>query len=86
MAAHLFLADTYTQVTPAGVDIDDVIPFVEAFCANCREAVSIYETMLPVAKRLGDQDQQALVHQRIGLAYGLMHIFTETQSRVAEDL
>jgi len=85
MATHLFLADSYTQVTPAGVEIEDVIPFADAFCKNCGIAVSIYESMLPVAERLGDQDQQALVHQRIGLAYSLMHVFSETQTNVSED-
>lgn len=79
MAAHLFLADTYTQVTPSGIDINDAIPFVDAFCANCREAVSIYESLLPVADRLGDKDQRALLHQRIGVAYGLMHVFTDVE-------
>jgi len=85
MAAQLFLADAYTQVTPAGVDIGDVIPLVDAFCANCRKAVSIYESMLPVARRLGDQDQQALLHKRIGAAYRLMQTFTEAQINVSED-
>lgn len=85
MAAQMFLADSYTQVTPTGVEISDVLPFVDAVCANCRKAVLIYESMLPVARRLGDQDQQALLHQRIGAAYSLMHMFTETQARVSED-
>lgn len=85
MAAHLFLADTYTRVLPPGMDISDHFPFVDACCANYRKAVSIYESMLPVADKLGDQDQRALLHERIGLAYGLMQMFSETQSRASED-
>lgn len=84
MAAHLFLADTYTRVTPQ-VSIDDVVPFTTAIIANCQEAVDIYESMLPVTRRLGDKNQEAILHSRIGVAYGLMYIFADARKKSASE-
>jgi CHAT domain-containing protein/tetratricopeptide (TPR) repeat protein len=83
MAAHLFLADTYTRVSPPGVDIGDVNAFVNAFRVNCQKALEIYEAALPVAERLGDKSQWALLKHRVGVANGLMYIFTDVQTDAA---
>lgn len=83
MAAHLFLADTYTHVSPPGVDINDVNAYVNAFRKNCQKALEIYEAVLPVAERLGDKSQWALLKNRVGVANGLMYVFTDAQINAA---
>jgi CHAT domain-containing protein/tetratricopeptide (TPR) repeat protein len=83
MAAQLYLADTYTRILPPGVDINDVHVFVDAVCANCRKALELYEAALPVVERMGDKSQWALLQDRIGGAYGLMHLLTGAQINAA---
>ena len=85
MAAQLYLADTYTRVLPPGVSIDDVYTFTKAVCENCRQALAIYESALPVAERLGDKNQWALLQDRIGVAYGLMRLFTDIRRDITPE-
>lgn len=85
IAAHLFLADTYTRVLPkdAGKDVNSISDGVSA---NCHKALEIYGEMVLVAEQLGDKEQCALLYERIGLAHTLIHLFTGVQRDAAENV
>ena len=72
--AQIFLADAYTQLTPLDLRRNDIEQFFKAFLTNLEKALEIYKSTLPVAKKMGDDFECAIIQSRIGIAHTLGYL------------